>query len=92
MPGSSNNAVITNSGGQVQLNVSDTIGNLTIGSANLLNFVNNTTLTIDRDHHHQLEQHGFRRHHYELRRQQYRSDHWQFGRHAHRRRHAHDEQ
>ncbi|MGA3077543.1 MAG: hypothetical protein ABSG56_28160, partial [Bryobacteraceae bacterium] len=46
MPGSSNNAVITNSGGLVQLNVSDTIGNLTIGSANLLNFENNTALTI----------------------------------------------
>jgi hypothetical protein len=39
MPGSTNNAVITNSGGLVQLNVTDTIGNLTIGSANLLNFV-----------------------------------------------------
>jgi hypothetical protein len=40
MPGINNNAVITNSGGLVQLNVNDTIGgNLTIGSANLLNFV-----------------------------------------------------
>src|ERR1035438_4104111 len=48
MPGINNNAVITNSGGLVTLNVSDTIGgNLTIGSANILNFFNNTALTID---------------------------------------------
>ena len=46
MPGSLNNAVITNSGGLVQLNVTDTIGNLTIGSANLLNFQNSQSLTI----------------------------------------------
>ena len=46
-PTSGNNAVITNSGGQVQLNVSDTINNLTIGSGNLLNFVNNNSLTIN---------------------------------------------
>jgi fibronectin-binding autotransporter adhesin len=46
MPGSGNNALITNTGGQVQLNVTDTIVNLTIGGGNLLNFQNNTQLTV----------------------------------------------
>jgi hypothetical protein len=46
MPGSGNNAFITNVGGQVQLNVNDTVAILTIGGGNVLNFVNNSSLTI----------------------------------------------
>ena len=48
-PTSSNNAVINNSSpaAVVQLNVSDTIGNLTVGSTSVLNFVNSNSLTID---------------------------------------------
>jgi hypothetical protein len=48
-PTSSNNAVINNStpAAVVQLNVSDTINNLTIGSTSVLNFNSGNTLTID---------------------------------------------
>ena len=47
-PGSSNNAVINNStpAAVVQLNVSDTINNLTVGSTSVLNFQNNNSLTV----------------------------------------------
>ena len=48
LPTSSNNALINNStpAAVVQLNVSDIINNLTIGSNSVLNFVNNNSLTI----------------------------------------------
>jgi hypothetical protein len=49
MPTSSNDALINNStpAAVVQLNVSGTVNNLTIGSTSVLNFNNNNSLTID---------------------------------------------
>ena len=46
VPGSGNNALITTSASTVQLNVSGTINNLTLGSTDVLNFNNNNSLTI----------------------------------------------
>ena len=45
-PTSTNNAVITTSSSVVQLNVSDTINNLTIGGTSKLNFADSTSLTV----------------------------------------------
>ena len=48
-PGAGNNAVINNSSpaAVVQLNISPTINNLTIGSTSVLNFQNATVLTVN---------------------------------------------
>ena len=47
MPNSNNDAFINTAASVVQLNVSDTINNLTIGSTNVLNLTNSHSLTID---------------------------------------------
>ena len=46
VPGSGNNALITTSASTVQLNVSSTINNLTLGGTDVLNFNNNNSLTV----------------------------------------------
>jgi hypothetical protein len=60
-PTSSNNAVINNStpAAGVQLNVSGTINNLTIGSTSVSEFQQRSIAHHRRDNHHQLEQHGW---------------------------------